>query len=817
MTRRVTGHRRRARVFEHLEDRRLLSIAPIASAAAAGDHAETPVMFDWLVRTYNASSPPPDGFACVPHPNHDGSNPLATSIINTYQYNHAHGLPVALMLRSDTAPLTGATESKRATLTTTMDWLSANGLPLDYVFSDFETPTRQEDLLEVVRQVRFYPDPRINTARVNDYPNYPGATDMSQIWQSSVDRSAADAFYRTSGQDVAMPNAYPYEYMEVHTRTSQWGTNVAPNKRSALFWAPLERVSVAKRALPEGHQLIPWMTHFVAWENYDAPEPTREDNVTLLRHVRLRGADGFYSLSNLKDKAYGWQDLDWLFDGSGKEILNLETDKTGGLQWSGVRIGDNVSLAISNLGNSGAVVDLPEIAGLPDASPELPAGTHYAADYVNNPAALDGAATITIGRDAIAHGLFVNGSVTLPNPIVVDPAGTETVNIGSDRPGACSPEFSGPLMLGRDVNLVSASTGTVTFSGPITGPGGVAITSAGSVVLDNAANDFAGPTTVAAGVLLVSGRTGSGPVTVEPGAELAGHGGLVGGALHLLAGAAVAPGPGPARLVAESGAALDSGATLRIELGGVAPGTSYDQLAVNGTVSLAGSILDVSLGYVPQLGDRITIIDNDATDPVAGTFAGLDEGAYFELDGHGFIISYVGGDGNDVVLSAAGPRNLDADGNGIADAFSDGILILRYLFDPAGQWEVDDAATPDAARATRPEIKAFLDATRSTILDLDGNGTADPLSDGILVMRYLLDPGGTWNVDDALGAGATRTTREEIKGYLDAFTPGVSLPSTIVDADRLRAAISLALVVGADGTEETAAGRHSAGAGDSIR
>jgi hypothetical protein len=46
-----------------------------------------------------------------------------------------------------------------------------------------------------------------------------------------------------------------------------------------------------------------------------------------------------------------------------------------------------------------------------------------------------------------------------------------------------------------------------------------------------------------------------------------------------------------------------------------------------------------------------TIIDNDAADAVTGTFLGLAEGASITVDSYVFTISYVGGDGNDVVLT----------------------------------------------------------------------------------------------------------------------------------------------------------------------
>lgn len=66
------------------------------------------------------------------------------------------------------------------------------------------------------------------------------------------------------------------------------------------------------------------------------------------------------------------------------------------------------------------------------------------------------------------------------------------------------------------------------------------------------------------------------------------------------------------------------------------------------------SELDVVLypGWVVNKGDQFKIIDNQSSDPVQGTFAGLPEGTQFTVNGIVFNISYVGGDGNDVVLTA---------------------------------------------------------------------------------------------------------------------------------------------------------------------
>ena len=47
----------------------------------------------------------------------------------------------------------------------------------------------------------------------------------------------------------------------------------------------------------------------------------------------------------------------------------------------------------------------------------------------------------------------------------------------------------------------------------------------------------------------------------------------------------------------------------------------------------------------------MTIIKNNGLSPVSGTFVGLSEGSFFTDSGFMFRISYVGGSGNDVVLT----------------------------------------------------------------------------------------------------------------------------------------------------------------------
>jgi len=89
---------------------------------------------------------------------------------------------------------------------------------------------------------------------------------------------------------------------------------------------------------------------------------------------------------------------------------------------------------------------------------------------------------------------------------------------------------------------------------------------------------------------------------------------------------------------------------------------NYDKLVVGETYSGSGSpvsldptsYLNVILpaGYAINQGDQFTIIDNKSNKDVDGIFSGLPEGTQFTVNNVVFNITYKGGDGNDIVLTA---------------------------------------------------------------------------------------------------------------------------------------------------------------------
>ena len=107
---------------------------------------------------------------------------------------------------------------------------------------------------------------------------------------------------------------------------------------------------------------------------------------------------------------------------------------------------------------------------------------------------------------------------------------------------------------------------------------------------------------------------------------------------------------------------------------------------------------------------------------------------------------------------------LDIDGDGSENALSDGILIIRGLLGFSGPALVEGIG-PFGADPDPVDAAARIEVMRAA-LDIDGDGRSDALSDGILLIRYLFGFEGAALVEGALSLGATRTTPEAIAAYI---------------------------------------------------
>lgn len=120
--------------------------------------------------------------------------------------------------------------------------------------------------------------------------------------------------------------------------------------------------------------------------------------------------------------------------------------------------------------------------------------------------------------------------------------------------------------------------------------------------------------------------------------------------------------------------------------------------------------------------------------------------------------------------SCPGCFTWDIDGDGEAKALTDGLLVIRHLFGFVGESLTGGAIGIDAERTAAAEVTNYLQGANSE-LDIDGDGDAKALTDGLLLIRSLFGFSGEALISGAIGSGATRISSEAISEYIDQRMP----------------------------------------------
>ncbi|MDA8878873.1 DUF5011 domain-containing protein, partial [Porticoccaceae bacterium] len=104
---------------------------------------------------------------------------------------------------------------------------------------------------------------------------------------------------------------------------------------------------------------------------------------------------------------------------------------------------------------------------------------------------------------------------------------------------------------------------------------------------------------------------------------------------------------------------------------------------------------------------------------------------------------------------------IDIDRNGHYDALTDGLLLLRSIFGLDGDALVFGAVASNATVTSSQDILVEIDRL-GMLLDIDGNGVIDALTDGLLILRYLFGLEGDILIAGVVAQNATRATAAEI-------------------------------------------------------
>lgn len=229
--------------------------------------------------------------------------------------------------------------------------------------------------------------------------------------------------------------------------------------------------------------------------------------------------------------------------------------------------------------------------------------------------------------------------------------------------------LSGDIVLNGDVEYWLASNVTLKITGKLSGPGKLVAhkDNEGTVLVESSNNTSGTPNgqignAHEAKTIQLDGDKPDEFVTVKKGETVllngsrsevsVDEGGVFGGdatVKSLYVSGVVAPGNSPGKITVLENFALQNTGVYKAE---ILNKDHYDQIVAH-DVYLNGSLdLTYLAGGVIKKGDTFTIVSNNGTNPVQGTFKDLPEGAEVTVSGATFKISYVGGDGNDVVLTA---------------------------------------------------------------------------------------------------------------------------------------------------------------------
>jgi hypothetical protein len=151
-------------------------------------------------------------------------------------------------------------------------------------------------------------------------------------------------------------------------------------------------------------------------------------------------------------------------------------------------------------------------------------------------------------------------------------------------------------------------------------------------------------------------------------------------------------------------------------------------------------------------------VDLDALTSTAINFSGITTAAGYQFDSQSFTLE----------LSET-ESTWDFDGNGNADALTDGLIMMRYSFGLRGDSMTDNAMSEDSQMSVA-QVEERLSSSMK-IADIDDDGKVDALTDGLLLLRHLFAMDDESFTHGAVAHSASRKTKYAIKHHLNKYMP----------------------------------------------
>ncbi|MGH8094212.1 MAG: autotransporter-associated beta strand repeat-containing protein, partial [Chthoniobacterales bacterium] len=218
-------------------------------------------------------------------------------------------------------------------------------------------------------------------------------------------------------------------------------------------------------------------------------------------------------------------------------------------------------------------------------------------------------------------------------------------------------EGDGQVILGTRKLSVGSNNLSATFSGVIQDAGSLTKIGSGTLTLSGT-NLYTGGTTISAGALVVSNKSGSGTGTgaISVNAGTLGGSGIISGAVTVSANGVLAPAHGTttqATLTIQSSLTFSASSTYTYTFNAKGKKAKTDKVIANGVTIASGASFNLSGTTKGTLtrGLTLTVISNTSASPISGTFSNLADGAIVTVNGNNLQASYEGGDGNDLTLT----------------------------------------------------------------------------------------------------------------------------------------------------------------------